>query len=134
MSKLRIHFENVPYSTRAFPYFGGHIYSPGKDSNGYYNLIGIWGGTNVTRTNERFQEGYWYHTGYVEFDVGIDYTTYPYVLFAPNLPQDANAKKYLAVPMKHIRAGADGIYDIQPAISDWEIRKEETTNADETVN
>jgi len=130
MSKLRIHFENVPYSTKAFPYFGGDIYSPEKDTDGYYTLIGVWGGTSTVIREVRYQDGYWYHTGYVEFNVDIDYTAYPYVLFAPNLAQDANAKKYLAVPMKYIRAGVDGIYDIQPAISDWEIRKEETTNAD----
>ena len=121
---VRLHFAELPSSTNSLDFFGGNIYAPEKLSSGEYELIGTWGSTSVTITRSYYLEGSYHLSGYIAITltelVGRDYTGYEYILLAPT-SSDWKVKKYMALPIRWIRYGSDGIADIQPAFSDFEM-------------
>ena len=131
---LKIHFELLPSATLSLANFGGYIYSPEKDSEGDYVLIGTWGGSGgdeVVIKRSYGINGSYYLTGYTKCTVsdplsGPALSDYDYVLLAPSM-LNYKVKKYLALPIQYIRLDSDGYADILPAFTDFEKIEEEET-------
>lgn len=119
---LRIYFENLPNATNTLGYFGGNIYSPVKNDDESYELIGTWGSSSVVLTGSYYLDGKYHLSGYIETTItepaARDYTLYDYILLAPS-SVTVGVKRYMALPIEWIRYGRDGIADIQPAFSDF---------------